>query len=271
MIAIFVASVLVAGVVLYASSSVNANIDKLTGIVLSMKTAGSGGSGGTGGTGSGGTGGTGTGGSGTGGTGAGGTGGTGTGGAVAGPTIKLEGAHIQGQANAPVTMVEYSDFQCPWCRIFYTQTLKQIEDNYVKTGKVRFVYKHFPIPQLGHELAEKYAEASECASEQGKFWEMHNKIFDEQNKKGQSTIHDYTVDDMKKWAGEIGLDAAKFNTCLDSGQKASTVSQDHNEGVANGVGGTPTIFINGQQVGRGAEPYPVFQAAIDNALGSAGT
>jgi len=264
-IALFVAAVLVSGIVLYSASSVNANIDKLTSIVLSAKASGGTGSGVAGGSGSAGSGGTGAGAAG----GGAGTGtGTGSGGTGAGPTIKLEGVWMKGDKNAKVTMVEYSDFQCPFCRSFYTDTLKQVEDNYVKTDKVAFYYKHFPLSQI-HPMAQKYGEASECAGDQNKFWEYHNKIFDEQNKKGRGTVSDYTADDLKKWAGELGLDATKFNQCLDSDKYAGKVTEHLNEGIANGVRGTPTFFINGQEVG-GAQPYAAFQAAIENALSRGG-
>src|SRR3989304_2938085 len=144
-----------------------------------------------------------------------------------------------------VVVFEFSDFQCPFCRRFYTQTLSQIKEEYVSTGKIKFVYRDFPLSSI-HPAAEKSAEASECAEEQGKFWEYHDKIFMEQDKLGQGTI-EYGIEELKKWASEIGLDENKFNQCLDSGKYESEVEKDFNDGVSYGVGGTPTFYVGTTQ------------------------
>ena len=163
---------------------------------------------------------------------------------------------VQGSANAPVTIVEFSDYQCPFCQRFYQQTLPQIEQNYIQTGKAKFVYRDFPLSSI-HPFAQKAAEAAECAGEQGKYYEMHNKLFGEGVTGG--------VDGYKQFAKDIGLDTAKFNDCIDSGKMAAEVSKDQQDGVAVGIQGTPGFIINGEVI-SGAQPYERFKAAIDAAL-----
>lgn len=171
---------------------------------------------------------------------------------------------VLGNPDAPVTMVEFSDFQCPFCRRLYTQTLPQIKEQYIKTGKVKFVYRDFPLTSI-HDMAQKYAEASECADEQEKFWQMHDKIFNEQEKLGSGTILDFTVSDVKRWAREVGLNGIKFDRCLDSGKYAGEVEKDFRDGDAAGIDGTPGTFINKQLI-KGAVPFTQFQAVIESEL-----
>jgi len=177
--------------------------------------------------------------------------------------VSLDDDAILGDANAKVVVVEFSDFQCPFCRRFYTQTLSQLKEEYVSTGKIKFVYRDFPLSSI-HPAAEKSAEASECAEEQGKFWEYHDKIFMEQDKLGQGTI-EYGIEELKKWASEIGLDENKFNQCLDSGKYTSLIQEDTSASSALGVQSTPTFLINGQAV-VGAQPFEVFKQTIDPLL-----
>ncbi|NOX71204.1 MAG: DsbA family protein [Candidatus Micrarchaeota archaeon] len=162
---------------------------------------------------------------------------------------------VKGDPNAPVTIVEWSDFQCPFCGRFFRETLTQIEENYIKTGKVKLVYRDFPLSF--HQYAQKAAEAAECAGEQGKFWEMHDKLFSEGVDGG--------VDTYKRYAQQIGLDAGEFNNCLDAGKMASEIAKDIKDGQANGIRGTPGFIINGKLV-SGAQPYANFKAIIDAAL-----
>lgn len=171
--------------------------------------------------------------------------------------IDLSKAHIEGSASAKVTIIEYSDFQCPYCGSFVAQTLPQITTDYINTGKVRLVFRQFPLSF--HQYAEKAAEASECAGDQNKFWEMHSKLF-----ANQQALDDVS---LKKYATDLGLDATKFNSCLDSGTKKSLVQAEEQEGTGLGVSGTPSFFINGQAV-VGALPYSEFKTAIDQALAS---
>ncbi len=140
---------------------------------------------------------------------------------------------FKGDKDAKVTIVEFSDFQCPFCERFFTQTLSSIEENYVDTGKVKFVFKDFPLGF--HQNAQKAAEATECADEQGKFWEMHDKIFENQQSLG--------VDNYKQWAKDLGLDTDNFDKCLDDGITASEISDDMSDGQKTGISGTPGFLI----------------------------
>jgi protein-disulfide isomerase len=177
------------------------------------------------------------------------------------PTVDLSGVeleHVLGDKDAPVTIIEFSDYQCPFCKKFYAETLPQIKSNYIDTGKVKFVYKDFPLSF--HQMAQKSAEAAECAGEQGLYFEMHDKIFE-----GQSIL---SLDNLKIWASEIdGIDVEQFNNCLDNGDYEAEVKADMIEGQQVGVTGTPGFFINGQKI-VGAQPYSVFEAAIEAALAS---
>lgn len=169
--------------------------------------------------------------------------------------VSTDGDPTQGSQTAPVTIVEFSDFQCPYCERFYTQTLPDIETNYIKTGKAKLVFRDFPLSF--HQYAEKASEAAECAYDQSKFWEYHNKLFENQGA--------LDVASLKKYAQDLGLDTAKFNTCLDSGTKAAEVNKDLSDGTKYGVTGTPSFFINGIQL-TGAQPFSAFQQIIEQEL-----
>lgn len=152
--------------------------------------------------------------------------------------------HIRGNKNAKVTMIEYSDFECPFCKRF-TPTIDQALKDF--PNDVRLVYRHFPLKSI-HPSAQKAAEASECAAKLGgdtAFWKMHDKLI------AATTL---SVDVMKGFAKDSGVDQAKFNACLDSGETAGRVDTDLNEGSSFGVEGTPATFINGQ-LASGAIPY----------------
>ena len=161
----------------------------------------------------------------------------------------------KGSKDVPVTVIEFSDFQCPYCARFFQQTLPQIEEKYIKTGEVRLVYRDFPLGF--HQYAQKAAEASECADEQGKFWQYHDELFENQNA--------LDIASLKKYAEDLSLDTAKFNNCLDSGKMASEVQNDLNEGIKYGVSGTPTFFINGVAL-VGAQPFGAFEQIIEQEL-----
>ncbi len=167
-----------------------------------------------------------------------------------------------GNEKAGVTVIEFSDFQCPFCRVFWSEAYQQIKKEYIDTGKIKFVYRDYPLPF--HSAAQVSAEAAECADDQGKFWEMHDKIFGEQVKQGTGTIT-YGVVELKKWASQIGLNSKTFNQCLDSGKYKSEVEKDLADGSSYGVSGTPTLYINGNPV-VGAQPFSVFKAIIDQEL-----
>jgi protein-disulfide isomerase len=176
--------------------------------------------------------------------------------------VSIDDDPVKGSKNAPITIVEFSDFQCPFCARFYTQTLPSIEENYIKTGKVKFIYRDFPLNF--HQYAQKAAEAAECADEQGKFWEYHDILFQKQSEWSSAG-----VEKLKEYAQNLGLDTAKFNECLDSGKYAGEVQKDYSDGSNYGVTGTPTFFINGIEV-VGAQPYSVFQQIIEQELNKNG-
>jgi protein-disulfide isomerase len=160
----------------------------------------------------------------------------------------------RGPADAKVTIVEFSDFQCPYCGSAFT-TVEQLMQQYA--GKVKLVFRQFPLPI--HPQAEKAAEASLCAGDQGKFWEYHDLLFKNQRK--------LEVADLKTYAASAGLDATKFDQCLASGDKKKVVDHDMEAGQAAGVNGTPAFFINGVFL-NGAMPIEEFKKVIDPELAS---
>lgn len=158
-----------------------------------------------------------------------------------------------GPQDAPVTLVEFSDFHCYFCKTV-APTLQELVKN--NSGKVRLVFKHFPLPM--HPGAEKTHEASECAAEQGKFWEFHNLIF-----QSQERLRDPGF--LEETAQKAGLNQKAFEACLASGKYHEKVIQDALEGDQVGVNGTPAVFINGKKI-SGARPYAFFDQAIQNEL-----
>ncbi len=164
---------------------------------------------------------------------------------------------VQGDENAPITMVEFSDFECPFCAQFFRDTYPQIKAEYIDTGKVKVYYRHYPLSF--HPSAHKLAVASECANEQGMFWEMHDKIFENQ------AAGDFADATVIAWAGELGMDSASFSTCLASTKYDEKIKADTADGTKAGVDGTPAFFINGERL-IGAQPYESFKAVIDSKL-----
>ena len=191
--------------------------------------------------------------------------------AVAPVAVSIDDDAILGDKDAKVTIIEFSDYQCPFCRKFWTETFNQLKKDYIDTGKVKFVYRDFPLGF--HPNAGPAAQAAECARDVGDgdeaYFKMHDKIFQEQNKLDggdpnngpvQSTVFDGW--DLKKWAKDLGYD---IENCLDSGKYASEVQNDESDGQASGVSGTPGFFINGKPL-SGAQPYSVFKQLIDAEL-----
>jgi protein-disulfide isomerase len=174
--------------------------------------------------------------------------------------IPIDNAPILGDANAPVTIVEFSDFQCPFCASFFNETLPQLQKDYIDTGKAKLIYKNLPITNI-HPYAERAAEAAECAEKQGKFWEYHDTLFKNQ----QTWASENATAIFKKYASNLGLNATEFDNCLDSNKYSSEISKDLQDGQNAGVTGTPTFFINGIRV-VGAQPYSIFKQTIDSEL-----
>lgn len=168
--------------------------------------------------------------------------------------------HVLGDPNAKLTIFEYSDFQCPFCRRFFSTSYKDIKSNYIDTGKAKLVYRHLPLDF--HPAAKPAAIAAECASAQGKFWEMHDKIFNEQIKLNPGEIEDptqlktieFTDKDLRKWAGQIGLDMNAYDVCVKDEKNSARVDRDLESGQAIGINGTPTFVIGGVRV-VGAQPF----------------
>lgn len=169
--------------------------------------------------------------------------------------VATAGHAAHGPADAPVTIVEFADFECPFCGGLFS-TLKMIELAY--PGKVRVVYRHFPLTKI-HPYAQKAAEAAVCAGEQGRFWEMHDSLFRSQR--------DLGVESLKRRAKELGLDVTAFDVCLDSGRTAARIKEDATDATKAGVRGTPTLFINGRML-LGNQPVEL-RAIIDDELARA--
>ncbi|MCS7214338.1 MAG: DsbA family protein [Candidatus Calescibacterium sp.] len=170
---------------------------------------------------------------------------------------------VKGNPKAKVTIIEYSEFQCPFCGRFVRDTLPQIEKTY--GDKVKIVFKHLPLPF--HQYAQKAAEAVECAGKIGgakAFWALHDKLFYEGQPTGRLDIAS-----LKEFAKQVGLDEKKFSQCLDTGEMAGVVAKDLEESQRLGVRGTPTFFVNGKVV-RGALPFEIFKQIIDQELQAGG-
>jgi protein-disulfide isomerase len=180
--------------------------------------------------------------------------------------LDLNGAPSMGNANAKVTIVEYADFQCPYCERYFKNNEASIVSSYVNTGKARFVWKDYAF--LGQESLWA-AEAARCANDQGKFWPYHDYLY---NHQGAENSGAFSKANLKKFAGALGLNASQFNSCLDSDKYLSAVQAETQAGSGVGVSGTPATFVNGILVSDasgnsvGAAPFATFQAVIDKAL-----
>ncbi len=166
---------------------------------------------------------------------------------------------VLGDANAPVTIVEYGDFQCPSCGAFFRSVEPQLVAKYVNAGKAKLVFKHFPW--IGPE-SKRAAEAASCAAAQGKFWEYHDLLYTNQHGENSGYL---TADRLKGYASQLGLDRAAFDRCFDGGTYRAAVEADFNEVRRFGLNGTPTFVINGQRV-VGAQSFAVFESVIESKL-----
>jgi protein-disulfide isomerase len=179
--------------------------------------------------------------------------------------LTLDGDPVKGDRNARLVLVEFTDYQCPFCGRHVRDTLPQLEADYIKTGKLRYVTREFPLESI-HPQAFKASEAALCAGDQGKYWEMHDRLFSNQRALG--------TDQLGAHAQALGLDEAKFTQCLGGGAKAAKVRRDLAEGAKAGVTGTPAFFlgvadgatVKVMRVIKGAQPVASFKEAIDSAL-----
>jgi len=178
--------------------------------------------------------------------------------------LALNGSPLLGSLGAPITIVEYGDYQCPNCQRFATQVKPLIVENYINTGKAKLIFKDFTI--YGNDSVNG-AIAAHCASEQNKFWEMHDLMY-----QGQKAINSdwLSADSIKKFVSGIGLDMQQFNSCFDGKKYAQKVTENFNDGKSAGVNGTPTFIIidsRGQIVTiQGAQPFNTFKQVLDKML-----
>ncbi len=181
--------------------------------------------------------------------------------------LSVAGEPYKGKKDAKLTLIEFSDYQCPYCARHVKNTLPRLEKEYIRTGKLKYVFRDFPIPQL-HPQAPKVHEAANCAGRQNKYWQIHDIFF--RNRKS------LPVSKLKEFARTLGLDMAKFDKCLDSGEEAAEVRKDQADARKAFVRGTPTFFLGYtapkggkfRSVNRliGAQPYSRFKVAIDALL-----
>ncbi|MBI4483393.1 MAG: DsbA family protein [Acidobacteria bacterium] len=174
---------------------------------------------------------------------------------------------FKGDKNAKVAFIEFSDYQCPFCARYFRETLPQIEKDYIQTGKIKYGFRHFPIESI-HPEAFKASEAANCAADQGKYWEMHDRLFAHPDALG--------LKDLSEHAQALKIDLPSFQQCLESGKKATEVRKDIADGMKAGVRGTPTFFlalvepneskIKALRMITGAQPYSSFKEAIDSLL-----
>jgi len=167
---------------------------------------------------------------------------------------------VQGSADAPVLMIEYSDYQCPYCGRYTVETFSRLKKEYIDTGIVRYVFKDFPLGF--HAQAQIAAHAARCAGDQGGYWGMHDLLFANPGAWSNAAAADV----FRGYAGELDLDEGTFAACLESGMHNQAIDDDLQEGLSVGVSGTPAFFVGGRFI-SGAQPYQVFQQAIEAALG----
>jgi protein-disulfide isomerase len=184
------------------------------------------------------------------------------------PLSDISGAPSMGDAKARVVIIEFSDYQCPYCVDYFTNTYRRVIADYVKTGKVRYVVRDFPGESI-HPNALQAAQAARCAADQGKFWEMHDNLFTNQKNLGSTGITDS--------ATAAGLDAATFRACFDSNKYVEGIRKDENEALQLGAKGTPAFFLGTSDPANpskvklskaliGSQPMSTFQQTIDSLL-----
>src|ERR1019366_6694765 len=180
-------------------------------------------------------------------------------------TVKGDAIYVLGKSDAPLTLVEFTDYQCPFCGRFETTTFPEIKKNYIDTGKVRFILRDLPLGDM-HPFALKAAQSVHCAGDQGKFWEMKELVFKNQNK--------IDVDSLAGYAKDLALNGDTFKSCMADGKHLKEISDEATYAGSLGIPGTPT-FVLGKAVGDsvegrvivGAQPLAAFEAAINEMLG----
>ncbi len=179
--------------------------------------------------------------------------------------VSVAGNPAMGQPDAPVTLIEFSDYQCPFCRRFSQTTLPTLKAEYIDTGKLRYVFRDFPLDQI-HPYARKAAEAAHCAGDQGKYWAMHDLLFQKSPA--------FQVKKLKKYARRLDLDPRVFDGCLEQDKYRAKVQKNYEDGGSAGVRGTPGFFVGKTRSDdtiqgvliSGARPLPVFRQAIEGLL-----
>ena len=182
--------------------------------------------------------------------------------------ISIDNDPIIGNPDAPITIIEFSDFQCPFCARFHTQTLPLILEEYIEQGKVKLVFRDFPIQSI-HPNALPASVAAECANDQNKFREMHDMLFEKQNDWNKLETAD-ALSMFSQYASGMQLDEEVFDSCLTSGKHISEIKKDLDDGREYGVSGTPGFFVGNDQIGfvelKGAQPFESFKKIIDAQL-----
>ena len=182
--------------------------------------------------------------------------------------ISTDNDPIIGNPDAPITIIEFSDFQCPFCARFHVETLPSIMNEYIDKGQVKLVFRDFPIQSI-HPNALPASVASECANEQGKFKEMHDKLFENQKEWSNQSLDNLMIT-FTQYALDIGLEDEKFDTCLKNGKYVEEIQKDLDDGRNYGITGTPGFFVGNDQIGfielKGAQPFENFKKVIDTQL-----
>ena len=175
---------------------------------------------------------------------------------------------IIGNKDAPITIIEFSDFQCPFCARFHLETLPQIMNEYINKGQVKLIFRDFPIQSI-HPNAVPASMAAECANEQGKFEEMYDKLFENQ-KEWSNQNTDTLIMTFNQYAVQMELEKKEFDTCLKNGKYIEEIQKDLNDGRVYGISGTPGFFVGNNQIGfielKGAQPFESFKKVIDSQL-----
>jgi protein-disulfide isomerase len=179
--------------------------------------------------------------------------------------VNVLGKPSVGRQDAPVTLVEFSDYQCPFCKRHFSSVYPILKKEYIETGKLRYVFRDFPIANL-HPQAQKAHEAARCAGEQNRYWEMHDMLFE--------NAQDFSVSALKAHATKIAVNGDQFTACLDSGKYAGEIEKEITEGTQAGVNGTPAFFLglsgSGEKITgtivSGAQPLSRFKQVIDDLL-----